>query len=210
MQENFDKVLRTKLKRAISYVPALIPTLITTLSWKLMPKGDTGVMTAIKMRRSIRHYKDKTVEEEKLDRVLEAGRLAPSAGNLQEWKFVVVRDKGTREKLAIAADSRFVKEASVVIVACATVTDYAMECGQLAYQIDVAIAVDHITLKAVEEGLGTCWIGSFDEEEVKKILGIPDNIRIVTLLTIGYPKYVPGPRKRKRREEIVVYEKWSE
>jgi nitroreductase len=141
---------------------------------------------------------------------LEAGRLAPSAGNLQEWKFVVVSDKGTREKLAKTSTAeRFIREAPVTIIACATITDHVMECGQLAYPIDVAIAVDHITLKAVEDGLGTCWIGGFDEEEVKKILGIPDNIRIVTLLTIGYPKYVPGPRKRKRMEEIVAHEEWS-
>jgi nitroreductase len=84
-----------------------------------------------------------------------------------------------------------------------------MECGQPAYPIDLAIAIDHITLKAVEEGLGTCWIGSFNEEEVKKILGIPNNIRIVTLLTVGYPEYVPSPRKRKKMEEIVAYEKWT-
>jgi nitroreductase len=84
-----------------------------------------------------------------------------------------------------------------------------MECGQPAYPIDLAIAIDHITLKAVEEGLGTCWVGSFNEEEVKKILGIPDNVRVVTLLTIGYPKYVPSPRKRKSKEEIVAYEKWT-
>ena len=142
MRENSDKVLRNKVKRAILYIPALIPALITTLSWKLKPKGNMSVMIAIKMRRSIRHYKDMPVEEEKLDRVLEAGRLAPSAGNLQEWKFVVVRDKITMGKLAIAANSRFVKEAPVVIVACATVTAYAMECGQLAYPIDLAIAVD--------------------------------------------------------------------
>ena len=199
--------LRGKFKRCI---PALIPALITTLLWKLGTGGNMGVITAIKMRRSIRHYKDKPVEEEKLDKVLEAGRLAPSAGNLQEWKFVVVRDKGTREKLAIAANSRFIKEAPVVIVACATITDCILKSGQLTYPIDVAIAVDHITLKAVEEGLGTCWVGGFDEEEVKKILDIPDNIRVVTLLTIGYPKYVPGARKRKRIKEIVVYEKWAQ
>jgi nitroreductase len=138
------------MEKIISNLSALISALITTLSWKLRTKGDMGVMTAIKMRRSIRHYKDKAVEEEKLGKVLEAGRLAPSAGNLQEWKFVVVRDKGTREKLAIATcNQKFVSEAPVVIVACATVTDYAMECSQLAYPIDVAIAVDHMTLKAV-------------------------------------------------------------
>lgn len=209
MQEKFDNVLRTKLQRTISYIPALIPALITTLSWKLMSKGDVGVMTAIKMRRSIRHYKDKHVEWDKLKKVMEAGRLAPSAGNMQEWKFVVVSDKNTREKLAMAAHSRFVAEAPLVIVACATITDCVLESGQLAYPLDVAIAVDHMTLKAVEEGLGTCWVGSFDERKVKEVLNIPDDVRVVTLLTLGYPKYVPGPRKRKKLEEIVAYEEWS-
>ena len=166
-------------------------------------------MTAIKMRRSIRHYKDKPVEWEKLKKVMEAGRLAPSAGNMQEWKFVVISDKNTREKLAMAAHSGFVAEAPLVIVACATITDCVLESGQLAYPLDVAIAVDHMTLKAVEEGLGTCWVGSFDERKVKVVLNIPDDVRVVTLLTLGYPKYVPGPRKRKKLEEIVAYEEWS-
>ena len=161
------------------------------------------------MRKSIRHYQEKAIEAEKLSKVLEAGRLAPSAGNLQEWKFVVVSNKCTREKLAIAANNqKFVREAPVVIVACATITDYVMG-RQLAYPIDLAIAVDHLSLKAVEEGLGTCWVGSFDEDGIKKILDIPDTIRVVILLTMGYPKYIPGPRKRKRMEEIVAFEKWT-
>jgi nitroreductase len=187
-----------------------IHTLISTLFWKLKPKRGMSVMTAIKMRRSIRHYQDVHVEKEKLDRVLEAGRLAPSAGNLQEWKFIVVRDEDTRQKLAQAATNQeFIEEAPVVLVACATITDYVMKCGQLAYPIDVAIAVDHMTLKAVEEGLGTCWIGSFNEAEVRQVLAIPDTIRVVALLTLGTPKFVPGPRKRKSKEEIVSYEQWS-
>ena len=207
MRENFDNLV--KLKRAISYISALIPAFISTLSWKIFARGNVSVMTAIKMRRSIRHYKDKPVEREKLKKVLEAGRLAPSAGNMQEWKFIVVSDKNTREKLAMAAHSRFVGEAPLVIVACATITDCVLESGQLAYPMDVAIAVDHMTLKAVEEGLGTCWVGDFDERKVKEALNIPDDVRVVTLLTLGYPKYVPGPRKRKKLEEIVAYEKWS-
>ena len=207
MRENFDN--SAKLKRAISYISALIPAFISTLSWKIFARGNVSVMTAIKMRRSIRHYKDKPVEREKLKKVLEAGRLAPSAGNMQEWKFIVVSDKNTREKLAMAAHSRFVEEAPLVIVACATITDCVLESGQLAYPMDVAIAVDHMTLKAVEEGLGTCWVGGFDERKVKEALNIPDDVRVVTLLTLGYPKYVPGPRKRKKLEEIVAYEKWS-
>ncbi len=168
------------------------------------------VMEAVKKRRSIRGYMDKEVEEEKLNLVLEAGRLAPSASNRQEWKFIVVRDKDTREKLSLAAHhQKFVGEASVVIVACSTETAHIMPCGQLSYPIDLAIAVDHMTLKAVEEGLGTCWIGAFEENEVKKILGIPETIRVVALLPLGYPISIPSPTPRKSKEEIILFEKWG-
>lgn len=168
------------------------------------------VMAAIQSRRSIRSYKDKEIEEDKLERILEAGRLAPSANNRQEWKFVVVRAKDTRQKLIVAArNQRFVGEAPCVIVACATETEHVMSCGQLAYPIDLAIAVDHMTLKAVEEELGTCWIGAFNEGEVKKLLAIPKKIRVVALLPIGYPEYVPSQTPRKMPDEITSSEKWT-
>ena len=112
------------------------------------------VMEAIAECRSIRRLLRPPVEDEKLLRVLEAGRLAPSARNMQDWKFVVVKDPGLRQRLAEAArNQEFVSQAPVVIVACGT-SDYVMTCGQLTYPIDVAIAVDHMTLAAVEEGLG--------------------------------------------------------
>jgi len=168
------------------------------------------VMTAIKTRRSIRAYKDKPIEDEKLKAVLEAARLAPSARNLQEWKFVVVRDKALREKLADAAHGQgFVGQAPVIIVACATKTDHVMPCGELSYPIDVAISVDHITLEAVEQGLGTCWIGAFRQDEVKRLLNIPENVRVVALLPIGYPNGIPDPRPRKSLEETVFYDNWK-
>jgi len=168
------------------------------------------VFEAIKLRRSIRSFVDKPIEEEKLLRVLEAGRLAPSAKNLQEWKFVVVKDRDIKKKLAVAAnDQPFIAEAPVVIVGCATLVNYVMSCGQYAYPIDLAIAMDHMTLQAVEEGLGTCWIGSFKEDEVKRLLHIPEKIRIVELLPIGYPKTVPPARARKKLEEIICFDRWS-
>jgi len=168
-----------------------------------------SVSDAIKARRSIRRYQDREVEEEKLNQVLEAGRLAPSAKNMQEWKFIVVRDKDTRSKLSEAAKGQaFVGEAPVVIVACATLTDYVMTCGQLTYPIDVAISVDHMTLLATEVGLGTCWIGAFYEEEVKKILAIPPEIRVVAMLPLGYPAESPLPRPRKPMDDIVIHERW--
>lgn len=167
------------------------------------------VMSAIRTRRSIRAYKDKPIEDEKLSAVLEAGRLAPSARNQQEWKYVVVKDKSLREKLADAAyGQQFVGQAPVVIVACATQTKHVMPCGELSYPIDLAISVDHMTLEAVEQGLGTCWIGAFKQDEVKKLLGIPDGVRVVVLLPIGYPDESPSPRPRKSLEEIIAYNSW--
>lgn len=168
------------------------------------------VMEAIRKRRSIRGFLDKEVEDKKLEAVLEAGRLAPSANNRQEWKFVVVRDKSLREKLSEAAKGQeFVGEAPVVIAACAVETDRVMTCGQAAYPIDLAIAVDHMTLKAVEEGLGTCWIGAFYEDKVKSILNIPEKFRVVALLPLGYPASVRKDYIRKPLEEIVCYDGWE-
>lgn len=168
------------------------------------------VMEAIRKRRSIRSYQDKPVEQEKLNRILEAGRLAPSARNLQEWRYVVVTDRTTRQKLMKAARGQsFVGQAPVVIAACAETDNYTMTCGQLSYPIDVAISIDHMTLKAVEEGLGTCWVGAFYEDEAKKILGIPEEIRVVDLLILGYPAVtVSGPKPRKELSEIVKLGKW--
>lgn len=169
-----------------------------------------NVSEVIRTRRSIRVYRGKPVEEEKLNRVLEAARLAPSARNIQESRFVVVTERGMREKLMkAAANQSFVAEAPVVIAACATVTQYTMRCGQLAYPVDVSIAVDHMTLQAVEEGLGTCWVCAFNEAEVKALLSIPDDVRVVTLMTLGYPGESPAERPRKAIAEIVCREKYS-
>ncbi|MBU4076492.1 MAG: nitroreductase family protein [Euryarchaeota archaeon] len=168
------------------------------------------VSKAIRSRRSIRAYDPGEVEEEKLLRILESGRLSPSAGNRQERRFIVVRDARKRQLLSEAAKNQsFVAEAPVVIAACSVETDYVMACGQPAYPIDTAIAVDHMTLQAVEDGLGTCWIGAFDEKKVKEILNIPDNVRVVQLLALGYPSYAPGPRPRKSLDDIVMWEKWN-
>jgi nitroreductase len=166
------------------------------------------LMEAIRARRSIRNFLDRPVEEDKLLAVLEAGRLAPSAKNMQDWRFIVVRDAATRQKLAEAArDQQFVTQAPVVIAACGT-SDLVMTCGQPAYAIDVAIAVDHMTLAAASLHLGTCWIGAFYEDMVKEILGVPQEIRIVALLPMGYPAVEPGPRARKSLDEVLAWEHW--
>ena len=169
-----------------------------------------NVFEAIKTRRSIRAYEDRPVEKEKLHAVLEAGRLAPSANNVQEWRYVVVQEKSLREQLMVAArNQKFVGEAPVVIACCAESDERVMTCGQLAYPIDVAISIDHITLAAVELGLGTCWIGAFYADQVKRILDIPDHVHVVQLLTLGYPQGLPAQRSRLPLEKIIKYEKWS-
>jgi nitroreductase len=168
------------------------------------------VFDVIKERRSVRTYADKPVEKEKLDKIFEATRLAPSACNYQEWRFVVVTKKSKREALMVAANNqKFVAEAPVVIACCAETDGHKLRCGESCYTIDVTIAIDHITLAAVALGLGTCWIGSFYPEQVREILNIPQDIRVVELLTLGYPADSPREKNRKPIDEIVHYEEWS-
>lgn len=169
-----------------------------------------NVIDAIKTRKSVRAYLPWPVEDEKLNAVLEAARLAPSASNRQEWRFVIVRELETRKKLAaVAGGQSFVGEAPVVIVACAETDGHVMRCGQLSYPIDVAIALDHMSLAAVELGLGSCWIGLFDEKKVKGILHIPDEIRVVELMPLGYPADPQAiAKKRLPLDRIVKYERW--
>lgn len=167
------------------------------------------IMEVIRSRRSIRDYQDRPIERELLMLILEAGRLAPSARNMQDWRFIVVSDNKKRQELSQAAKGQaFVARAPVVIAACGTETEYVMTCGQHCYPIDVSIAVDHMSLMAAALGLGSCWIGAFHEDQVKQILGIPENIRVVIMLAMGYPAESPAARPRKKLEEIVAYDAW--
>jgi nitroreductase len=169
------------------------------------------VYEAIRARHSVRSYQNRAVEPAKLARVLEAARLAPSARNDQEWRFVVVGDQARREQLATRASTQhFMLEAPLIIAACAQTDGRRMRCGQLAYPIDVAIALDHLTLAAAAEGLGTCWIGSFDADEVRRILGIPPEVEVVGLMPLGYPRESGSPPKKSRlpMEQIVRRESW--
>ena len=169
-----------------------------------------NVRDAIAARRSIRAYKEQPIEDDKLRRVLEAGRLAPSARNMQEWKFVVVRDKSVIQKMVdVCRGQKFVGEAGAVVVACAVKHDLVMSCGQYAYPIDIAIAVDHMSLAAVEEDLGSCWIGAFYEDKAKELLGIPDDVRAAIILTLGYPAESPGPKPRNPFEEVFCFDKYQ-
>jgi nitroreductase len=165
------------------------------------------VFEAILQRRSIRRYRGQPVEEEKLLRILEAARLSPSAVNQQDWKFIVVREPALRSKLTKAAmNYAFVGEAPVILVACGTAPEWVMPCGQPRYTVDLSIATAFMVLEAWELGLGTCWLGRFNEKEVKEILNIPSEVRVVAMMPLGYPAEAPKARPRKKLEEIACFD----
>ncbi len=166
------------------------------------------ILQAIKTRRSIRRYLDVPIEWEKVGVVLEAGRLAPSAGNTQEWSFIVVTDEGARGEIAeCCVDGYWMVTAPVHIVIVANVEpiarNYGMR-GERLYSIqDCAVAATQMMLAAVSQGLGTCWVGAFDEHALRRLISIPDSIRPQLILTLGYPDEKPKMPGRKPLENIV-------
>ncbi len=167
------------------------------------------IYEAIEKRYSVREYQDKPIEEDKLQRVLNAGRVAPSGSNRQEWKFVVVRDPELRRSIAKAADQEFLAEAPAIIAVAGLNPNKVMHCKVSADPVDCAIAIDHMTLAAVAEGLGTCWIGHFDQDSCCALLEVPSSAKIIELLALGYPAGKARAKKRKPAEEVICYEKFS-
>jgi nitroreductase len=168
------------------------------------------LMEAIKQRLSIRDYEDTPVPEERLKRILEAARISPSARNSQDREFVVVRDTDQRRRLAQAAPhQRHVAQAPVLIAAISTKPEYHMPNGVPAYPMDVGIAFDHVTLVAVEEGLGTCWIGGFSQDVAREALGVPDSHVVAAILTLGFPKTMPDPKPRRTMEDMTHHDRFS-
>ena len=172
----------------------------------------------IAARKSIRNYSNKPINKVTIMKCLEAARLAPSWANKQCWHFIVVMDKDKIEKLSSAINF-WLKDAPAVVVACGDPSKSGFKNDQHYYLVDVAIAFEHFVLAATNEGLGTCWMGGFDEEIVKTLLDIPSQIKVVALTPIGYPseddglfskaiKTMVGSNKRKPIEEIVHSEKW--
>jgi len=169
------------------------------------------VLEAIQKRRSVRKYKQDPVPEEALLRVLEAARLAPSGKNFQPWKFIIVRDKALKEKLARASAGQFfIAKAPIIIVGCGFPDECYARMGRYmkSWSVDVTIALEHLILQAQEEGLGTCWIGSFEEEEVKAILNVPEKVKVLALTPLGYPEEIPRFRGRKSLDEIISYDRY--
>lgn len=168
------------------------------------------VYEAIAKRFSCRSFKDAAIEPDKLERVLDAGRCAPSGHNSQPWKFIVVTDPSRRADLAAGANNQaFVGQAPAVIVVVGLDEDYVMPCGVPGDPVNCAIAIDHMTLAATAEGLGTCWIGAFDQDKCRQILGVDPPAKIIELLPIGHPAVTAGPKSRKDLTDVVCYERFS-
>ena len=170
------------------------------------------VYEAIRTRQSVRQYKPDQVPDDVLDRVMDAARLAPSAGNKQPWRFIIVTDDAMREQVAEACNGQnYMAQAPIIIAACGSEEDAYSAMGGYwnALPVDVAIAFDHLTLAAVAEGLGTCWIGSFTEDEVRRLLGIPDDVTVIALTPLGYHEVLPAEKTRKDLAEIVYRERWE-
>ncbi len=171
------------------------------------------VLEIVKSRKSVRKFRKGEISKEKIKEILECAISAPSAGNLQPWVFIVVDDDKIKQELASAAlNQEFIAEASIVIVACADVeitpTWYG-ERGNLYYVQDVAAAAENMLIAAHALGLGACWIGAFNEKEVSKILNLPENIRPLAIIPIGYPAEQPIKPKRKPLKEVVYKNKYG-
>jgi nitroreductase len=174
----------------------------------------------IKSRESIRDFTDKKVEDEKINFVLECARLAPSWANKQCWQFIVVKDKKIIKDLSKTnIINLWLKNVPVIIVACGDPKQSGVRNGINYFIVDVSISLEHLVLAATDKGLGTCWIGGFNEKKVKEILEIPENIRVVALTPLGYPsekkrfigklaKVVTQSKNRKSLDKIIHINKW--
>ncbi|WP_204596973.1 nitroreductase family protein [Clostridium pascui] len=175
----------------------------------------------IKMRRSIRNYNNKSVEDEKILQLLESARLAPSGSNTQPWHFIVVKSELTKQKLAKAShNQKWMLSAPVFIVCVADIrcriegtVDVILNENSPQEELkqilrDTSISMEHILLEAENLGLGTCWVAWFTQDEIRPILNIPTDKYVVGIITLGYANEAPKARPRKNLKEIIHYETW--
>jgi len=172
------------------------------------------IFKVISDRRSIRKYKDAPVELEKIKQVLNAARLAPSWKNMQCWRFLVLTDPARRACLLEAfpddnPGKRAIATAPCVIVVCADPSESGVENGIEYFIADTAIAFEHLCLAAQGLGLGTCWMGWYNEAAIKSALDIPQQIRVIGMTPLGYPDQEPRPRPRKEVSQIAFFENWG-
>jgi nitroreductase len=168
----------------------------------------------IKTRRSVRSFKADAIPDDVLERVLDAARIAPSGSNRQPWRFIVIRDPALKVRLVPSCHGqRFIATAPIVIAACGRYIDFDRGdwMGDSSMLVDVTIAIDHLILAARAEGLGTCWIGSFNNDQLKALLDVPDGWEIVALTPLGYPDGEPfvETADRKPLSEIACEDRWQ-
>jgi nitroreductase len=175
----------------------------------------------VRARRAVRRFDPKPVEDDKIAYILECARLAPSWANTQCWRFVVVRDREVLDRLKSAwvVFNRWMASAPAVIVACADTSESGRHHGVDYWAVDAAIATEHLMLAAVDVGLGSCWIGVFDEDIVRDVLAIPPHVKVITAAPLGYPASGKGLAgrlinlaaqgdRRKPLEEIAHFDRW--
>lgn len=163
----------------------------------------------IKKRYSVRAYKSDPVEEDKLEGVLEAARLAPTAANRQSFQIIVIHTAGREAELRRIYDRDWFVQAPLVICACGMpAKNWVRSDGKNYNDVDVTIAMDHLILAATDAGLGTCWIGAFDSAATREVLGLPDGVKPIAITPLGYPADQPRPKKRKALSDLVRYERW--
>jgi len=149
------------------------------------------------------------VEDEKLDRVLRAARLAPTAANRQPFQFIVIHTAGREAELQRIYGRDWFVQAPLVICACGiSAQGWVRRDGKSYNDVDVAIAMDHLILAAADVGLGTCWVGAFDPDAAREVLHLPDDVEPIVFTPLGYPADQPGPKKRRALSELVRYEGW--
>lgn len=178
----------------------------------------------IRKRRSVRHYIDRAVPEEMVFKLLDAARWAPTGGNLQPWEFILVRNQENRERLVDATflgymtktgkPQKWILEAPLIIAVCANakavIARYGYgELGRTNVLMDVAAAIENLLLAAVDLGLSACWISGFDHEKVVRILKVPESVKTLALVPVGYTDRIPARPPRLEPEEITYYESYG-
>ena len=163
----------------------------------------------INRRYSVRSYRPYPVEDDKLQQVLEAARLAPTAANKQPFQIIVVHTEGKQVELRRIYDRGWFVEAPLLVCACGIPTQaWVHRDGKSYLDVDIAIAMDHLILAATSLGLGTCWVGAFDRVAAREVLGLPDDVEPIVFTPLGYPADQPGQKKRRPLNELLRYERW--
>ncbi len=167
-------------------------------------------INVITNRRSHRKFKEDVIEDEILERIIEAARLAPTWSNKQGARYIIVKNKALIKEIADATNQKWIENVPMLIVVCISPSRSGKNLSNLEYfTVDAAICMEHIVLAATNEGLGTCWVGLFNEDKIKEALSIPEKVRVIAFTPLGYSRYTPREQSRKPIEQICFSEKYG-